>query len=112
MHLDEQRAVENFAIVCPLKNIEDGDMLAFLANLIQDHDHLREKLLTEPDRRKRREKLDAMRAHLHFKALPCDDYELAESARSCGVQPIYEEQKKADEGRIYMPESRIHEFRN
>lgn len=112
MQPDQQRAAENFAIVCPLKDIEDGDMLAFMATLIQDHDHLREKLMTEPDRRKRRGKLDAMRGNLSFKALPCEDYELAEAARQCGAQPIYEEQKKADEGRIYMPESRIHEVRN
>lgn len=109
MTADEQRQTENFLIVCPLKNLEDGDVLAALANMIQDHDHLREKLLTEPDRRKRREKLNAMRSHLHFTPLPCDDYEMAELARSCGVQPIYAEQKKADDDRIYMPESRIHE---
>ncbi len=111
MELTEQRRVENFAIVCPLKDIEDGDMLAFLAGLIQDHDHLREKLLTEPDRRKRRGKLDAMRANLNFKALSCDDYEMAEAARSCGAQPIYDEQEKVESSRIWMPESRIHEVR-
>ncbi len=107
MELDEQRRAENFAIVCPLKDIEDGDMLAFLATLIQDHDHLREKLLTEPDRRKRRGKLDAMRGYLKFEALTCEDYEMAEVARSCGVQPIYDEQEAV--GSIIMPESRIHE---
>lgn len=112
MQIDEQRRVENFAIVCPLKNIEDSDMLAFLANLIQDHDHLREKLMTEPDRRKRREKLDGMRSHLHFKSLSVDDYEAAEIARSCGVQPIYAEQEKAEASRLWVPESRIHEVQN
>lgn len=112
MQPDQQRAAENFAIVCPLKDIEDGDMLAFMATLIQDHDHLREKLMTEPDRRKRRQKLDALRPYLHFSALRCEDYECAEMARSCGVQPIYSEQAKADESRIYMPESRIHEVSN
>jgi phage regulator Rha-like protein len=111
MQLDEQRRVENFAIVCPLKDIEDPDMLAFLAALIQDHDHLREKLLTEPDRRKRVEKLDAMRPHLHFTASSLSVYEAAEIARQCGVQPIYEEQKKAERSRIWMPQSRIHEVR-
>lgn len=111
MMLDEQRRAENFAIVCPLKDIEDGDMLAFLATLIQDHDHLREKLLTEPDGRKRRGKLDAMRGYLRFKALPCEDYEIAEIARSCGAQPIYEEQAKVEANRLWMPESRIHEVR-
>lgn len=107
MELDQQRAAENFAIVCPLKDIEDGDMLAFLATLIQDHDHLREKLMTEPDRRKRRGKLEAMRGYLSFRADTADNYEAAEIARSCGVQPIYAEQEAAS--RIIMPESRIHE---
>ena len=109
MELDEQRRVENFAIVCPLKDIEDADMLAFLAGLIQDHDHLREKLLTEPDKRKRRGKLDAMRPYLHFKADSCEAYELAEIARECGVQPIYREQEEAQRGSIFMPKSQIHE---
>jgi hypothetical protein len=82
-------------------------MLSFLATLIQDHDHLREKLLTEPDGYKRRGKLDAMRPYLNFKAMNVTDYEMAEVARSCGVQPIYAEQEQTS--RIYMPESRIHE---
>lgn len=112
MMLDEQRRAENFAIAVPLKHIEDADMLAFLATLIQDHDHLRERLLTEPDRRKRRGKLDCMRAYLSFKAMSCEDYELAEIARSCGVQPIYAEQQQAEASRLYMPESRIHEVSN
>ena len=107
MELDEQRRAENFAIVCPLRDIEDGDMLAFVATLIQDHDHLREKLLTEPDKRKRRGKLGAMAPYLKFKALSCEDYEMAEVARSCGIQPIYAEQEEV--GRILMPASRIHE---
>src|SRR5580698_4344124 len=77
MDADTQRQAETFAIVCPLKDIDDADMLAFVATLIQDHDHLREKLLTEPDRRKRVEKLEAMKAHLHFRALTCGDYEAA-----------------------------------
>jgi len=111
MDADLQRKTENFAISCPLSLIEDRDMLAFLAILIQDHDHLREKLLTEPDRRKRREKLDAMRHFLKFKALSCDDYEMAEAARAVGQQPIYEEQRKAEESRIWMPPSFVHEVR-
>lgn len=109
--MDERRRVENFAIVCPLKDIEDPDMLAFMASLIQDHDHLREKLLTEPDTRKRAEKLEAMRPHLSFRASPLDVYEMAEVARSCGVQPIYAEQDQAERSRLWMPESRIHEVR-
>jgi hypothetical protein len=107
--MDERRRVENFALVCPLKDIEDPDMLAFLATLIQDHDHLREKLLTEPDHKKRSQKLDAMRPHLKFRASALHVYETAEVARSCGVQPIYEEQERVS--RILMPESRIHEAR-
>lgn len=109
MPVDERRAVENFAIVCPLKDIEDPDMLAFLATLIQDHDHLRERLLTEPDKRKQAEKLACMFPHLSFKALPLGDYHAAELARSCGVQPIYAEQEYAERQRIWMPPSRIHE---
>lgn len=108
---DEQRRVENFLIVCPLKDVEDGDILAALGSLIQNHDHLREKLLTEPNVTKRQEKLDAMRPHLRFKALSLDHYHMAEIARSCGSQPIYEEQAAADRNRIHMPESRIHEVR-
>jgi phage regulator Rha-like protein len=109
MHLDEQRRVENFALVCPLKHVEDPDMLAFLATLIQDHDHLREKLLTEPSVEKRKQKLDAMRPHLHFKAHTLETYMMAEVARTCGVQPVYDEQEKAEQSRIWMPESRVHE---
>lgn len=109
MQLDTQRRAENFAIVCPLKDIEDGDMLAFLASLIQNHDHLREKLLTEPNIEKRKGKLEAMRPHLSFRAGTLETYMNAEMARQCGVQPIYQEQEKAEAGRIYMPKSRIHE---
>lgn len=107
MNLDEQRRAENFAIVCPLKDIEDGDMLAFVATLIQDHEHLREKLLTEPNQQNRSEKLEAMRPHLKFRALSLETYMHAELARSCGVQPIYAEQEQAES--LWMPESRIHE---
>lgn len=112
MTADEQRRVENFLIVCPLKDIEDGDILAALGSLIQDHDHLREKLLTEPNIEARKGKLEAMRPHLPFKALPLDDYMAAEAARQCGVQPIYAEQEAIERRRIWMPPSRIHEARN
>jgi hypothetical protein len=111
MELDKQRRVENFAIVCPLAHIEDADMLAFLAGLIQDHDHLREKLLTEPNIEKRKGKLEAMRPHLNFKARSLETYMNAEAARKCGVQPIYAEQEAVERGRIWMPPSRIHEVR-
>lgn len=109
MTQDEIRQAENYAIVCPLKDIEDADMLAFMATLIQDHDHLREKLMTEPDRIKRGEKLNAMRPHLSFRANTVDSYEMAELARRNGVQPIYEEQ--AERSRIIMPPSFVHEVR-
>lgn len=109
--MDERRAVENFAIVCSLKDIEDPDMLAFMATLMQDHDHLREKLLTEPDKRKRAEKLEGMRPHLSFKALSLEHYHMAEVARSCGAQPIYEEQAQAERNRLIAPPSFIHEVR-
>lgn len=112
MTLDEQRRAENFAIVCPLRDIEDADMLAFTATLIRDHDHLREKLLTEPDMEKRAGKLDAMRAHLPFKAMSLDTYMHAELARECGVQPFYAEAEDMERKRVLMPESRVHEVPN
>lgn len=91
----------------PLKDIDDPDLLAFLATLIQDHDHLREKLDTEPDMRKRSEKLEGMRPHLSFKADTVSNYQLASIAKRCGVQPIYAEQESASN--LVMPPSRIHE---
>lgn len=109
MSPEEMRAAENFAITVPLQHIEDADMLAFLATLIQDHDHLREKLMTEPDRKKRRAKLDAMRPHLVFRADTPDGYEMAEIARRAGVQPIYREQERMED--IWMPPSFVHEVR-
>ena len=105
----ELRDLETYAIGCPLEFIEDPDMLAYVASLIVDNDHLREKLLTEPDGRKRSEKLDAMRPHLKFRANSLSTYELAEQARAQGVQPIYEEQQKAEQSRIWMPPSFVHE---
>lgn len=111
MEPDVQRRIENFCIVCPLRDIDDADMLAFMATLIQDHDHLREKLLTEPNIEKRKGKLEAMRPHLNFKALTLETYMNAEAARKCGVQPIYAETEAVERGRIWMPPSRIHEVR-
>jgi len=46
-----------------------------------------------------------MRPYLPFKALTLDKYELAEAARACGVQPIYEEQAQVEKSRIWMPPS-------
>lgn len=109
MTQEQIREVENYAIACPLEHIEDADMLAFLASLIQDHDHLREKLLTEPDRRKSAEKLECMRPHLKFNASTFESYMLAELARANGSQPIYEEQANMERRRIWMPPSFVHE---
>ena len=109
MTIDEQRRAENFAICVALKDVEDPDMIAFMATLIQDHDHLREKLETEPDMRKRTEKLEAMRPHLSFKADTANAYAIASLARKCGVQPIYQEQSDVERSSILMPPSRIHE---
>lgn len=108
---DEQRKIENYALSRPLSEIYDRDMLAFLAALIQGHDHFREKLMTEPNQRSRREKYEAMRPHLSFRALPLDQYLMAEMAHSCGVQPIYAEQDALEKSRLWMPTSRVHEVR-
>lgn len=105
MTQDEIRKIENYAIAQPLSAIEDVDMLAFLASLVDGHDFLRHKLMTEPDRAKRRGKLDAMRPHLKFRALSADAYECAEAARACGVQPIYQEQEDMEIRRILLPPS-------
>lgn len=86
-------------------------MLAFVGSLIQDHDHLREKLMTEPDRAKRGPKLECMRPHLKFKAGTLESYEMAELARANGVQPIYDEQAQVEKQRIWMPPSFVHEVR-
>jgi hypothetical protein len=107
VELTEQRRAENFAISCPLQYIEDPDMLAFLATLIQDHEHMREKLETEPDWDKKRDKLEAMRPHLRFRALPISVYIANSAAKQCGVQPVYQEQAQAEQS--YAPPSRIHE---
>lgn len=106
---DELRKIENFALSQSLSTIEDPDMLAFLASLIQDHDHLREKLMTEPNRVKRNEKFECLRAHLKFRALSLMSYEIAEQARAVGVQPIYQEQKDMAQQSIWMPPSFVHE---
>lgn len=105
----ELRKIENYAISCQLSQIEDVDMLAFIGSMIQDHEHMREKLMTEPDRGKRRQKFEAMRPHLKFAPKSVDDYEMAELARSCGVQPIYQEQADMEQKRIWMPPSFVHE---
>lgn len=109
MTADEIRKIENYAISCPLSEIEDPDMLAFLGTLIQNHEHLREKLMTEPNRAKRREKYEALCPHLRFRANRLQSYELAELARANGVQPIYREQAEMEKKRIWMPPSFVHE---
>lgn len=109
MTAEEIRQIENFVLSKPLALITHPENLQFLAALISDHDHLRGVLLTEPDRRKRRAKLEAMRPYLRFRADSCDNYELAEQARACGAQPIYGEQEAVS--RIIMPPSFVHEVR-
>ena len=105
MTADELRECENYAISKKLSEVNDPDNLQFLAKLIDSHDFLRSKLMSEPDRRLRYAKLEAMRPYLPFKALTMDKYELAEAARACGVQPIYEEQAQLEKSRIWMPPS-------
>ena len=105
MNADEIRECENYALSKRLSEINSPENLQFLAALITDHDHLRAKLMSEPNRAHRQGKLDAMRPYLRFKALPLDKYELAEAARACGVQPIYEEMEQLDRQRIWMPPS-------
>jgi len=111
MTQDEIRALENSCIARSLADplFDDADILGFLASLIDGHDYLRSKLMQEPDRRKRRDKLEAMRPYLKFRALSCDAYELHEAAKSCGVQPIYQEQDDMAQKRILMPFSHMHE---
>jgi hypothetical protein len=106
---DEIRQIENFVLAKPLSLISHPENLQFLAYLIQDHDHLREKLMTEPDRAKRREKFEKLRPYLKFKADRLESYELAERLRANGLQPIYQEQKDIEQKRIWMPPSMIHE---
>ena len=109
MNQDERRQVENWVLSRPLSEVSHPDNLHFLAMLIQDHDHLREKLMTEPDRGERRAKLDTMRPYLGFEAVSADDYEMAELARAHGVQPIYQEQADVAKKRLIMPPSFVHE---
>lgn len=109
MDQDAQRRAENFAIMVPLKDVDDADVLAFIGTLIQDHDHLREKLETEPDRRKRADKLEAMRPHLRFKADTATAYEMASAAKQCGFQPYYQEAERIEQSRIHMPPSFVRE---
>lgn len=109
---DEIRKAENYALSQPLAHVDDPDMLAFLASLIQDHDHLREKLMTEPHRRSRREKFESMRPHLKFRPCAIDIYEVAEAVRSNGHQPIYQEQEQMEQSHIWMPPSILHEVRS
>ena len=111
MTQDQIRALENSCIARSLADplFDDADILGFLASLIDGHDYLRSKLMQEPDKRKRRGKLDAMRPYLKFRALSCEAYEIAELARSCGAQPIYQEQEQVS--RIIKAPSFLHEVR-
>ena len=112
MNADEVRECENYALSKKLSEINDVDNLQFLARLITDHDHMRSKLMTEPDRRLRAAKLEAMRPYLRFRALPLDKYELAEAARAVGCQPYYAEVEALEKSRIWMPPSTPHFVRD
>lgn len=94
MTADELRQIENFVLSRPLSDVNAAENLQFLARLIVDHDHLREKLMTEPDREKRRLKFDAMRHYLDFAPDTVGNYEAAECLRRVGIQPIYQEQER------------------
>lgn len=76
MNADTKREIENFVLSKRLEEVNDPTNLQFLAQLIVDHQHLGEVLSTEPDKRKRHQKLDAMRAGLRFKPHSAEWYEL------------------------------------
>lgn len=105
MNQDEKRRIENFVLSKRLEEINHPDNLHFLAGLIQDHDHLREVLMTEPDRRERRKKLETMRPYLRFSARAADWYEAREAQRARGAQPF--EREQAELARTTYPESRV-----
>jgi hypothetical protein len=106
---EEIRTIENYVLGKNLSEVNNPDNLQFLAYLIHDHDHLREKLMSEPDPARRREKFEKMRPFLSFKADRLESYELAERVRAQGLQPIYQEEKELEQKRIWMPPSFIHE---
>lgn len=109
MTQDEARIIENYVLSRRLEEISHPDNLRFLAYLIQDHDHMREKLMSEPNPRLRREKFEAMRPYLRFRPSTLDGYELAEKMRAYGFQPIYDEQESVS--KIEFPASAIHEVK-
>lgn len=109
MTADEIRQLENDLISAKLSEVNDLDDLRFLASrLIDTHDFLRSKLMSEPNREQRAAKLQFMRAYLPFKAMTLECYEMAEAARACGVQPIYDEIEKVEKGRLWTPPSQLH----
>lgn len=71
----ERREYENWAQSTRLSDIDKGSDLRFLAGFIQDHEHLREKLL-ETSGKDRYFKFEAMRPYLRFRAYPLSWYEL------------------------------------
>lgn len=105
----EARIVENYVLSRRLEEISHPDNLRFLAYLIQDHDHMREKLMTEPNPRLRREKFEAMRPYLRFRPDSVDGYEIAERLRAQGFQPIYGEQEAVS--KLVLPPSALHEVK-
>lgn len=105
MNPDEKRKIENFVLSRRLEQVNHPDNLHFLAELIQDHDHLREVLMTESDRKLRRAKLETMRPYLRFRPQTADWYEMKEVQRAKGAQP-FEQERAIVESKSY-PDSRI-----
>lgn len=71
----ERREIENYVLARKLSDLQYGYELRFLAQVIQNHDHLREKLM-ETSGKDRYEKYHAMVPYLSFHARPLHEYEL------------------------------------
>ena len=111
MDADEIRKIENFVLSRPLSEINAPENLQFLAYLLTDHDHLRIKLAEENNHERKRQKFEAMRPYLRFKAARFDTYVLAQSVASAGLQPIYDEQEAMETAKLFMPPSMVQEVR-
>ena len=111
MDADEIRKIENFVLSRPLSEINAPENLQFLAYLLTDHDHLRIKLAEENNHERKRQKFEAMRPYLRFKAARFDTYVLAQSVASAGLQPIYDEQEAMETAKMFMPPSMVQEVR-
>lgn len=87
MNADEIRQIENYVLSRKLEQIAHPDNLMFLAGLIQDHDHLSEVILTEPDKGRRYAKFELMRAYVKFETMPLSWYELPKGTRGSILIP-------------------------